>query len=252
MKFTKEDIPRYTNGDMSPDEEAAFEKALQEDPELQELLTLQREVEAGLQQHFGADEKREQLKATLQPLQQAYFNGQQAQPAIASRPPAKVVPFRKYLAIATRIAAVLVMGLFLWNPSSDSLYEKYASTRMEDQTERGTHTDSVLTAAVAAFNSKDYVVAAVDLAEVVQTEPTNTYAAFYLGVALLQTDQIAQARTIFEQLIRGGSAFKYDATFYQALSYLREHDKATARDWLEKIPADAPLYGKAKELMKKL
>lgn len=252
MKFTKEDIPRYMNGDMSPDEEAAFEKALQEDQELQELVTLQREVEAGLQLHFGTDEAREQLKATMQPLQQAYFGGGHKGLATAVAKPARVVPIRKYLAAAVAVAAVLMVGVWVWNPSGSNLYEKYAFVQMDNQTERGSHADSVLAAATIAFNSNDFVVAAVDLAEVVQQQPNNTYAAFYLGVALMQTDQLIQARAIFERLIRGGSAFKYDATFYEALSFLKENDKETAKDWLEKIPADAPQYAKAQELMKKL
>lgn len=240
------------NGDMSPDEEASFERALQEDPALQELVTLQREVEAGLQQHFGEDEKREQLKATLQPLQQAHFGGNRTVQTTKETRPATVVTFRKYMTAAIAAAAVLIIALFVWDPFSGNLYEKYAIAQMDSQTERGSEVDSVLVAATAAFNSKDYVVAAVDLAEVVQRQPNNTYAAFYLGVALMHTDQLAQARVIFEQLIRGGSAFKYDATFYEALSFLKEKENATARDWLEKIPADAPQYAKAQELMKKL
>lgn len=240
------------NGDMSPDEEAAFEKALQADPALQELVTLQREVEAGLQQHFGADDQREQLKATLQPLQQEYFGDKSSKQPTVPAKPAKVIAFRKYLTVAVGVAAVLIIGLFVWDPFTGNLYEKYAATQMDSQTERGSHVDSVLVAATAAFNSKDYVVAAVNLAEVVQQQPTNTYAAFFLGVSLLQTDQIAQARGIFEKLILGGSAFKYDATYYEALSFLKENDKSTAKDWLEKIPADAPIFAKAQELMKKL
>ncbi|WP_276483148.1 tetratricopeptide repeat protein [Paraflavitalea pollutisoli] len=252
MTFTKEDIPRYLDGDMSPDEEAAFEKALPDNPEWQELIALQQEVETGLQQHFGADETREQLKATMQPLRQAHFGGGNDQQPGEATKSGRVVPFRKYLSVAVAVAAVLIVGVWLWNPSSDKLYEKYAIAQMDSQTERGSHADSVLAAATIAFNSKDYVVAAVDLAEVVQQQPNNTYAAFYLGVALLHTDQLTQARVIFEKLIRGGSAFKYDATFYQALSFLKENDKETAKDWLEKIPADAPQYAKAQELMKKL
>ncbi len=51
---------------------------------------------------------------------------------------------------------------------------------------------------------------------------------------------------------KGESAFKYEAAFYEALSFLKEKDNGTAKDWLEKIPADAPNYKKAQELMKKL
>jgi hypothetical protein len=75
---------------------------------------------------------------------------------------------------------------------------------------------------------------------------------FYYGVSLLQTNRIGEAREIFNQLYAGQSAFKFEAAFYQALSFLKEDNKALCREWLQKIPADAPNYNKAQELLKKL
>ncbi|MDF2187830.1 tetratricopeptide repeat protein [Paraflavitalea sp. CAU 1676] len=271
MNFTKNDIPRYLSGDMSPDEEAAFEKALQTDTELQELLNLHREVERSLQQEWGQDEQRDQLKATMQTLRQEYFGGEQqagaqgegkglhavqsgasAQQGIAGPKPGKLVSFKRYVGVAIAAAAVLIIAIFVWNPFAGNLYDKYADTQMISQVERGSHVDSVLQEATTAFNSKDFTVAAVNLAEVVQNQPDNSYALFYLGVSLLQTDQVTYARAIFEKLFKGESAFKYEACFYEALSFLKDKDKDTAKDWLEKIPADAPNYKKAQELMRKL
>jgi TolA-binding protein len=264
MNFTKNDIPRYLSGDMSPDEEAAFEKALQTDTELQELLNLHREVERSLKQEWGQDEQRDQLKATMQTLRQEYFGGEQqtgaSQPTATQQPtagtaapaPGKLVSFKRYVGVAIAAAAVLIVALFVWNPFAGNLYEKYADTQMISQVERGSHVDSVLQEATTAFNSKDFTVAAVNLAEVVQNQPDNSYALFYLGVSLLQTDQVTYARAIFEKLFKGESAFKYEACFYEALSFLKDKDKDTAKDWLEKIPSDAPNYKKAQELMRKL
>lgn len=267
MKFTKDDIPRYLAGEMLPDEERAFEQALQDDPALQELMNLHQEVERGLQQEWGKDEQRDQLKATMRSLRQEYFGGEQGaaqkegslpnagkgtQAGSPAAKTGKVVSFRKYVGIAVAAAAVLIVGLFVWNPFASDLYEKYAATQMISQVERGSHIDTVLQEATTAFNNKDFRVAATDLAEVVQNQPDNSYALFYLGVSLMQTDQLTYARAIFEKLFKGESAFKYEACFYEALSFLKEKDKDTAKDWLEKIPADAPNYQKAQELMKKL
>lgn len=258
MKYTYEDIARYVDDQMTADERQAFDAALETDPELQQQMALYLDVDTTLQQQFGRDEQREQLQGTLQQMRQEYFGEKAASPLdTASAPqtgvqPAKVIPFKRYLGAAIAVAAVLIVGLFVWNPFAPNLYEKYAATQMVAQVERGSHIDTVLQDATTAFNNKEFTVAAVMLAEVVQQQPDNSYALFHFGVALLQTDQIPLARAVFEKLFKGESAFKYEAAFYEALSYLKEKDKDTAKDWLEKIPADAANYSKAQELMEKL
>ncbi len=67
----------------------------------------------------------------------------------------------------------------------------------------------------------------------------NSFVSFYYGVSLLQTNSIAGARNIFDQLYAGQSAFKFEAAFYLALSYLKDDNKAQCKEWLKKIPADA-------------
>lgn len=256
MKYSNEDIARYADGLMEAEEQQAFEAALAADAELQRQLALYREVDTSLQQAFGRDQQREQLQGTLQQMRQEFFGKPTAteQPPIQqpSPPAAKVIPFKRYLTVAVAVAAVLIIGVFVWNPFAPDLYAKYSATQMVAQVERGSHVDSVLQNATLAFNNKEFTEAAVLLAEVVQTQPDNSYALFYFGVALMQSNQVPRARAVFEKLVKGESAFKYEATFYEALSYLKEGDKDAAKDWLERIPADAPNYTKAQELMRKL
>lgn len=252
MKYTYEDMARYADGLMEAEEQQAFEAALATDAALQQQLALYREVDTSLQQQFGRDEQREQLQGTLRQMRQEFFGKQTATEQQPEQRTAKVIPFKRYLTVAVAVAAVLIIGVFVWNPFSPDLYTKYAATQMVAQLERGSHVDSVLQNATLAFNNKEFTEAAVLLAEVVQTQPDNSYALFYFGVALMQSNQVPRARAVFEQLVKGESAFKYEATFYEALSYLKEGDKDAAKDWLEKIPADAPNYNKAQELMRKL
>lgn len=263
MKYTNEDIARYADGLMEAEERQGFEAALTADPELQQQLALHREVEASLLQQFTPDEQRQQLQGTLQQLRQEYFGtkataaqpGEQPASTSGEQPgsqPAKVIPFKRYLGVAVAVAAMLVVVLMVWNPFAGNLYEKYAATQMVAQVERGSHIDTVLQKATITFNNEEFTEAAVFLAEVVQAQPDNSYALFYFGVALMQTNQLPLARVAFEKLFKGESAFKYEAAFYEALTYLKEKDEDTAKDWLEKIPADAANYKKAQELMRKL
>ena len=250
MKYSFEDIANYVHDLMPAEERQAFEAALGTDPELQQQLALYRDVDTTLQQQFAKDEQREQLQGTLLQMRQEYFGAQPG--AQSASQPAKVIPFKRYLSVAVAVAAVLIVAMFVWNPWQQNLYEKYAGTQMVAQVERGNHIDTVLQSATTAFNNKEFTEAAVLLAEVVEKEPDNSFATFYFGIALLETNKMAQARPIFTKLFLGESAFKYEAAFYQALSYLKEKNKISAKEWLDKIPQDAPNYNKATELLKKL
>jgi thioredoxin-like negative regulator of GroEL len=116
----------------------------------------------------------------------------------------------------------------------------------------GENTDNLLKKAAVAFNKKDFTAAAGLLQQVVQLQPGNSLAAYYYGIALLQTGQTEAARKLFTDLYNGQSVFRYDAAFYMALSYLKEKNKPACREWLQKIPPDANNYARTNELMQKL
>ncbi len=75
----------------------------------------------------------------MQQLRQEYFGDKagealpvQGASSTLSSPvsqPGKVVSFKKYVGVAIAVAAVLVIGVFVWNPFAGNLYEKYARLR---------------------------------------------------------------------------------------------------------------------------
>jgi hypothetical protein len=242
---TFNDIARYAEGEMTTDEQAAFETALASDEALRRQLALYHEVHSSLQQQFGADEQRDQLQHTLQSLRGEFFQAQNTTPA-------KVVSFKRYLRSIAAVAAILIAVVFVWQPWKQDLYKEFADTTMVAPAERGGNVDNLLQQAVEAFNNKDFTTAVSLLKQVTQQDTTNSYADFYYGVALMQTNLLYDAREIFNKLYAGQSAFKYDAAFYQALGYLKEKNRAACAEWLQKIPADANNYNKAQELLHKL
>jgi tetratricopeptide (TPR) repeat protein len=241
---TFNDISRYADGDMTAYERSAFEAVLASDESLRQELALYREVHGSLQQHFSADVQRDQLQGTLHSLQGEFF-GEASQPA-------KMVSIKRWLRGAVAVAAVLIAVVFMWQPWKPGLYNEFAETSMVAPAVRGENTDNLLQEAATAFNKKEYAKAATLLQQVKQQDPANSFVNFYYGVSLLQTNRITEARELFNQLYAGQSAFKFEAAFYQALGYLKEDNKTLCKEWLQKIPADAPNYSKAQELSEKL
>lgn len=242
--FNYDDIARYAEGEMEAGERLSFEEALAVDTSLQQKLAMYREVHASLQQHFGKDEQQEQLQHSLQELRSEFFKG--------AANPGKVVSFRRYFRAITAVAAIVIAILFIWEPWRSDLFGEYAATQMVAPVERGENTETLLQEAAVAFNKEDFSTAAGLLQTAVQQQPDNSFAQFYYGVALLQTNRLDEARGIFSRLFQGASVFKYEAAFYQALTYLKEDNKQACRQWLQKIPADAGNYSKAQSLLEKL
>jgi predicted Zn-dependent protease len=238
--YSYEHIARYAEGEMTAEEKQSFEQALAADLSLQEQLVLYREVHGSLQQHFYKDEKQEQLENTLRQMRGEYFGKK-----------SKVVSINRYLRYAVAAAAVLLVTLFLWKPWQP-LYDQYSDVEMTNPAERGSTPDSLLEKAAVAFNDEDFTNAVIYLEQANKLQPGDSFTQYYYGLALLQKGEPGEARKILEPLHSGESAFKYEATFYIALSYLKEENKAACREWLQKIPADAAKHAKAKELLRKL
>jgi predicted Zn-dependent protease len=249
MKYGIEDIARYAEQEMPADERQTFEAALQADASLQQQLAQYQEVHDSLQQAFSRDEQREQLKHTLQGMRGEFFANKAE--AKKDKKGGKVVSMFGVMKVAVAVAAVLVIAVLVWDPFTN-VYDQYAPTTMPTQVERGSHTDSVLNQATVAFNNKEFTTAAVYLAEVTQKEPDNSFANFYFALALLESGQSRQARDTLKLLFEGQSTFKYEAAFYLGLSYAKAKDEKAARQWLEKIPAEAGNYEKAQKVLKKL
>lgn len=241
---TYNDIARYVEGEMTADERTAFEATLAADESLRAQLALYREVDGSLQQHLHAYEQRQQLQHTLQSLRGDYFG--------AAAQPAKVISFKRYLRGAVAVAAILIAVVFVWQPWKPNLFNKFSETSMMPPAERGDNGNGLLQNAVTAFNKGDYAAAVTLLQQVKKQDTADSYVNFYYGVALLKNNQVPAARHVFDELYAGQSTFKYDAAFFQALGFLTEKNKEACKEWLQKIPADAAPYDKARELLQEL
>ena len=237
--YDNEFIIRYVEGELDAAERQDFEAQLERDPALAREVALYRELKATLSERLGTDDKAMTLQQRLSALNTEYFS---------TRTGASRIPMARW---ATGIAAavlLIVATLLIWPSDKGSLYRRLGNTQMVGLTERGDQTDTIMQEAASYFNRKEFAKAFPLLDRAVKADSANQLALFYRGVAGLKTGAVAAARADLGRVYDAGSLFRYEAAFYLALSFAEEKNDDAARSWLKKIPADAPVSERAKEL----
>jgi hypothetical protein len=242
-EFDYDMISRYLDGEMNAVERTAFEEQIEQDADLKNEVALLRDVNETVKMKLYPDENEIALSNTLGDMRAEYFAGQTK---------ARIVPFRRRLMMAA--AAVLIMALILtvWQPWQKDLYKQYADIQMPAAGERGAGSDVQLKQATVYFNNKNFTAAIPLFKTILKDDTQNSFVQYYYAIALLQNGEIENSRKELDSLYNGTSLFRYDAAYYMALSYLKEKNKTACAVWLNKIPADAEVYIKAQDLLKKL
>lgn len=232
---------RFVEGDLNEAELADFEARLQTDAELQQHLQDYRDVHQALQMQLAPDAQDAELKATLAKLNTKYFAQE-----------TKVVSLKPFIKWASGIAAVLMIGLFIWAPWRSSLYEEFNHPGQMLVTERGSASQTELDQAASLYNEGKYVQSKPLLARLYLKNPNDALLGYYYGQALMATEEVAKGRALLTKIYDGESAFKYDAAYAIALSYLKENNKDECKTWLQKVPEGTTHHEAAKDLLKKL
>lgn len=236
----------YVDDEMNAQERHEFEQLMQQDDELHAYVQQYQQAHTALKQHIAPDAHLDNLKNTLGQLNSTYFTEEE------DKGGAKVVPFRTYTRWVSGIAAILIMGLLVFNPWRKSLYEQYNTATVMSVTERGEGSQTDLEKAAAYYNQKDFQKAENLLAVITKKDTTNNLSRFYYALTLIEDKKPALARPILEKIYQGQSAFKYDAAYYLGLSYIKDKDKQNCKAWLLRVPAGTANYTKARELLQKL
>ena len=251
-------VARYIEGDMDLQEKEAFESLLSKDAELQEMEADYRNIHQTLKMRIAPSEEDKQMQTTLSALNTQYFKAAATEATSNSpmiQPPGgksvKIVSMKPYMKWIS-VAAVLVIGLFVWAPWSPSLYDQYGFSKQMSIAERGVEQKDQMAKAAAFYNDGDYAEARKILQQEYMMSPQNPMLAYYFAITLIETNQEYEARTVLVNLYNGESVFKYDAAFYVALSFVREGDNKQALEWLAKVPKENVNYAKAMSLSQKL
>jgi hypothetical protein len=238
-------IIQYVDDELSADERRAFEAELERDPALAAETARYRELRSVLAERLREDPGADALKATLGDMRGRYFGGASGVGG------AKVRPMLRYVIGIAASVVLIVAGWWLFGGNGPSLQE-LGRTEMVTSVERGGQSDSIVQKAAERFNAGQFELALPLLDQAVKADSGSQLAQFYRGVTLWQLGRLAQARVDLQKVYSSGSLLQYEAAFYLALSYAKEKNPAAALDWLSRIPDDAPIVAKARELRKML
>lgn len=154
---------------------------------------------------------------------------------------AKVVPMRRYLAIAATLLILLVpiTYWFIYNyntaKTNEDLFSSYFQPYGDVISVRSSEVNN-LELGMTYYNEKQYDKAIEYLELVADDDPQKKAADLYLGIAYLATNQTEKGKVVFSSLTEGDADFfKEVAEWNLALTHLKEGDNQSAKDVLKRI-----------------
>ena len=228
----------YIANEMPTDVKNSFEEKLQNDLQFSEQFQSYKETTQFLSHKFSSETI--DFKNNLETISNEHFSETEEKEV-------KVVNLKPwYYAVAASMA--IVFGTLVFN-QSDPQYGDYSQQETAQFVERGDN-DTNLKDAQDFFNDKQYQKAVASFEKA--TNLNNPELQYFYAIALIETDSYAKAELTLNNLKNGTSVYKDKATWYLALSNLKQKKIADCKMFLKQIPADADEYDKAQKLLKDL
>ena len=229
---------QYLENELSNEEKLNFEKQLSGDTELASAFEIFKDLHLHLEHKFGKEQELKAFKKNLKSISAAHFKTKKS----------KVVAFKPWQYAIAASVAVLV-GLFVFQNINPS-FEDYDNPEMATFVERGDVNEN-LKLAQDAFNAKNYKAAIPYFEGVLKVNKSPEIQYFY-AVSLLEDNQFQKAETNFSELQSGTSIYKNKATWYLALSKLKQKEYKSCKEILLIIPDDYEDYDQVQQLLNEL
>lgn len=228
----------YLANELSSDEKKLFEEQLQNDEQFNESFELYKETTQFLEHQFS--EETLNFKENLKSISDQEFSS-----ATQNKP--KVIAFKPWHYAAAASVVLLIGTWFMMQ--NDPNYNDYNQHETALFMERSVG-DENLKQAQQAFNNKDYKKAVHYFDEITQFQDPELQ--YFYAISLIETNDYTKAKLFLDYLREGNSVYKHKATWYLALSYLKQDKIEDCKFTLEQIPSDAEDYEKAQKLLNDL
>lgn len=226
----------YLNNEMLPEEKLAFEQKLAEDDMFRENFELYKETTQFLDAKFSTEKA--DFQQNLQSISTAYFKEDQTKKA-------KVIVFKPWQ-YAVAASVTILLGTWFFMQNADPQYGDYNQHESAYFTERGLD-DVYLKEAQNFFNAKDFQSAVLSFEKVEDLK--NPELQYFYAIALIETNDFAKAEVFLNAIKAGNSVYKDKATWYLALSKLKQNKTEDCQLLLKQIPSEAEDFNKAQELL---
>lgn len=226
---------KYLNNELNSSEVDDLETKLKTDSELANSFEIFKDMNLHLSNKFHKPSNLIQFKYNLNNANKLI------KPKIFSIKPI-------YYAVAACFA--LIIGLTIFNNSGVASYQDYNQHQTAHLTERGEIIKNIKLAQ-DAFNKKDYKNAIINFEIVLKSYPLPEVKYFY-AISLLEENRFKDAENVFHELILKNTIYKNTATWYLALSKLKQGKPENCKDILLTIPADYEDYDRVTELLNKI
>lgn len=244
-EFRYIEFESYLKNELTEIEKIAFEEKLQSDADFKQEFEIYKALETSLSSKFKNEESEQELRKTLTNLGTQFIKEE-----VSTKKKSKVISLFNYKKLMVAASIALLIGFFIFK-NGNPVYSDFANHTNLEFTVRGDNNQTI-TNAETAFNAKNYKTAFAQLTVLEAQFPNDIEIQLYKGICLLEMDKFSQAETIFETISKGNSAFLTKATWYKALSYLKQEQFEACKNTLKTIPESAEEYTQAKKLLRKL
>jgi predicted Zn-dependent protease len=229
---------QYLANELSAEEKINFEKKLVEDQELASSFEIFKDLNSHLKTKFENEQELNDFKKNLKSISKENSKANKV----------KVIAFKPWQYAIAASVAVLV-GLFFFQNINPS-FGDYNNPETATFTERGDVNESLKLAEVA-FNAKNYK-AAIPQFETILKDNKSPEIQYFYAISLLEDNQFQKAETNFTELKSGTSVYSTKATWYLALSKLKQKDYDSCKKILLTIPDDFEDYDQVQQLLNDL
>ena len=227
MNYNPEDIDEYLNGEMDEATQSAFELQLQKDAALQQELSLQKTLRAGIK-----DKGNQLLKEKLKAIHKEEITQKTDTPIV---PLYRRLPF---LAAAASIALLIAVYFFLRQPTpgNDALFAANYEPYQIGLVQRGTQQEA-LTQADQLYRAGSFDQAAPVLESILEVDPNLPKVRMALAISYLEMNQDELAKEQLNQ-IYDNPLYTDKVQWYLALIFIRNNQIDQAQSELEKLVQD--------------
>ena len=235
----------YLKNELTETERIAFETKLQSNADFKQEFEIYKALDTSLSSKFKNEASEQELRKTLTNLGNQFIKEEKL-----TKKKSKVISLFNYKKLLVAASIALLIGFFIFK-NGNPVYSDFSNHSNLELVVRGDSNETILKAQ-DAFNNKNYKTAFAQLTVLEAEFPNDIEIQLYKGICLLELNKFSQAETIFDTISSGNSAFSTKATWYKALSLLKQEQFEACKEVLKTIPESAEEYELAKKVLKKL